>query len=305
MATNSINQLSSHFRGKNVPEFIDSHYINRDYSRRHAFLLHSHTEKTELYYVASGSSRYLVGDRFYNIAVGDIVICNQGMMHGESSIFEHDNSSYSMGVSGFQLENLPRNWICGEEDTPVVHMGLLAPLVENYFHMLYVFSADKKNMQEICNCMAAAMILLVVENLESRDRRRAQRNESEKTAVTKYIRQYLDEHYQSDISIGGMASSLRISMSYASHIFKDRYGISPKQYIIERRLGTAQKLLQLTEKQVSEIGEEIGFQSTSHFITIFKKYIGVSPMQYRSTLLDMDTHEEEAVIPEEAKEEES
>lgn len=289
MITNSLNPLSDHFRGRKLPEFVDSHYIDREHSSRHAFLLHTHPDKAELYFVCTGSTRYMVDDHFYNLSAGDIVICSQNVMHGESFMDTHDDSSISVGIRNLYLEDLPENVLCGQDIMPVIRTGMLKDQVRGIFQLIYSLAGSGKDAQEICNALTVSLILLVRKMIQSRNQRRIN-DEAEKLtfAMAKRIRRYIDDSYGGELSVSEMARDLGISESYASHVFKDVYGLSPKQYLIECRLGEAQRLLQLTSASVNEVGEMAGFSSTSHFITIFQKYIGLSPAKYRRSLKDID-----------------
>ena len=293
MITNSLNPISEHFRGRKLPKFVDSHYINREHSNKHAFLFHAHPDKAELYFVCAGSTRYMVGDHFYNIAAGDIVICSQGIMHGESFMDFHDDSSICIGISNLFLEDLPENVLSSPCVDPVIHTGILADQVRGIFQLVYSLSAGRRPDIEICNTLTISLVLLVTEMISSRCRRRV--NEAGVTTsytAAKRIRNYIDENFNRFLSVADIAKQMNISESYASHVFKDYYEISPKQYLTERRLGEAQKLLQLTDLTVNETSEASGFSRTSHFITIFQKYIGLSPARYRSSLANMRISEE-------------
>lgn len=269
--------------------FEDSHYINREHSSKHSLLLHAHPDKAELYFVCSGSTRYMVGDYLYNLSEGDIVICNQGIMHGESFMDDHDDSSISVGIRNLYLENLPENWFCDADTKPVLHTRMISGQIRSIFQLLYTLSADIKNTREICDSMTGTLVLLICEFLRSRSRRRIQETvETSAEIFSREIRHAIDEKFRQDFSVSDFANLLNISESYVSHVFKDAYGLSPKQYLTERRLGEAQRLLQLTDLSVSTIGERSGFSSTSHFITIFTKYIGLSPGKYRQSLAEMD-----------------
>ncbi|MGN1030624.1 MAG: helix-turn-helix domain-containing protein, partial [Butyricicoccaceae bacterium] len=65
-------------------------------------------------------------------------------------------------------------------------------------------------------------------------------------------------------------------------IFKAATGLSPMKYVAQRRIGEAQNLLMNTNISIGEIGERLGFSDSCHFSSTFKRYIGVTPTQYRN-----------------------
>ncbi|MFV2051139.1 helix-turn-helix transcriptional regulator, partial [Metabacillus sp. YM-086] len=63
-------------------------------------------------------------------------------------------------------------------------------------------------------------------------------------------------------------------------------GSSLTEYLTIRRIKQACQLLQMTNKPIEFIGENLGFGSVSYFIQVFKKMVGTTPHQYRRSLLE-------------------
>ncbi|WP_136605143.1 AraC family transcriptional regulator [Paenibacillus dokdonensis] len=94
--------------------------------------------------------------------------------------------------------------------------------------------------------------------------------------------EYIQSHYKnSGLSADSVAAVLNISVPYFSKLFNEAMGVSFTQYVTELRLNEAENLLLATTLNVKEIGERIGFQNSSYFITVFKKKCGASPNQFR------------------------
>ena len=86
---------------------------------------------------------------------------------------------------------------------------------------------------------------------------------------------------QQDLSLNLISEKLGYATSYLSTIFKQTYGIPFINYLIEVRLEAAKHLLITTDKSISQIALEIGYTSNHGFIRTFKKYVGVSPAEFR------------------------
>ncbi len=100
--------------------------------------------------------------------------------------------------------------------------------------------------------------------------------------LVRSITEYLDQHYMDPtLRMEDICSSLHISESYLFHAFKRETGFSPKQYIILRRIGEAQTLLETTDMPIHKIEEMLGFGSSCHLTATFKKYVNISPREYR------------------------
>ncbi|MDR1177012.1 MAG: AraC family transcriptional regulator [Treponema sp.] len=97
------------------------------------------------------------------------------------------------------------------------------------------------------------------------------------------IQNYIAEHYHEKIVLDDLADRYFISKYYLSRKFKEITGYGFKNYLILYRIHEAQKLLQYTNKPVSEISSEMGYENADHFIRIFHGTQGISPLQYRKT----------------------
>lgn len=90
---------------------------------------------------------------------------------------------------------------------------------------------------------------------------------------------FLNENYMEPISLDMLAKKFAFSKYHLCHMFKNVTGSSIKEYIIQKRIILAQKLLR-QNISVQEVGERSGFQTNSHFIRTFKEYTGTSPRKY-------------------------
>ena len=97
------------------------------------------------------------------------------------------------------------------------------------------------------------------------------------------ILSYINTHYTEDINIDSIAAALGMNKSYLSHLFKDRVGMSLWNYVILRRLNRVNDLLQ-TGESIEQACYRVGFQNYSNFFRLYKKHMGITPMQYKKQL---------------------
>ncbi|MEG1004838.1 MAG: AraC family transcriptional regulator [Bacteroides sp.] len=81
---------------------------------------------------------------------------------------------------------------------------------------------------------------------------------------------------------GLFSSDSTLSYSWFRNVFKDYTGYAPAKYFQELKLLKAKQLLVSTSQSVKEISFLLGCQSTEHFFSFFKKYTGLTPLEYRS-----------------------
>ncbi|MDD3726414.1 MAG: AraC family transcriptional regulator [Candidatus Ratteibacteria bacterium] len=99
------------------------------------------------------------------------------------------------------------------------------------------------------------------------------------------IMEYIEKHFSEDISLSDIAKNFFLSESYLSHLFKNETGMSLKQYILQRRIIEAKKLLiESPDEKVHTIARKVGFTDFALFNRAFKKITGTTPSNYRITL---------------------
>lgn len=104
---------------------------------------------------------------------------------------------------------------------------------------------------------------------------------TEKNTVQKII-DYCCLHYQSNISLDDISTALSISKSRISHIFSENLHISFRNFINAFRLNIVAEMLVTTEKTITTIALESGFENTRTFNRAFMKQFGCCPVEYRN-----------------------
>lgn len=94
------------------------------------------------------------------------------------------------------------------------------------------------------------------------------------------IKQYIREHYKEDIGRNEIAQYFYLAPEYVSKVFKKNTGEGIKDVIARYRIEEAKILLERGER-VSEVAQKVGFDNFTYFSTMFKKYTGITPNQFR------------------------
>jgi AraC-like DNA-binding protein len=106
---------------------------------------------------------------------------------------------------------------------------------------------------------------------------------SESTEKIKTTLNYIHENYMNDIHISDIANTCNLSQYYFMKFFKKHLGITCTEYVNVYRLDIASKLLNTTDKSITEISFETGFNSVSYFNKFFKEKFKVTPKEFRNT----------------------
>ncbi len=99
--------------------------------------------------------------------------------------------------------------------------------------------------------------------------------------IASQICSFLDAHYRDSLSLDDLARHFHLSKYHLSREFKRCTCTSPYEYLLICRINHAKEHLRTSHLSVQEIAAVCGFGQTSHFIELFKKYEGITPLAYR------------------------
>ncbi|MFP3126583.1 AraC family transcriptional regulator [Ectobacillus funiculus] len=97
------------------------------------------------------------------------------------------------------------------------------------------------------------------------------------------IMRWLEAHYTEEFVLDQLAAELHLSKYHVSRVFRNETGSSITEYLTARRIKQACHLLETSTLSVEQIGAKVGLNNTSHFIHMFKKVVGVTPLKYRNS----------------------
>lgn len=110
-------------------------------------------------------------------------------------------------------------------------------------------------------------------------------SEPPKLGIIQDVVAWLNANYKNEISLTQIADIFSLTPNYIGHLFRTTLGISYNDYLNGLRLKSACHLLVICDSSIREIASKSGFNSVEYFNSIFKKYYGVTPSQYRALAL--------------------
>lgn len=93
---------------------------------------------------------------------------------------------------------------------------------------------------------------------------------------------YIEQNFQNDISVEGIAEFCGLNRTYFGRIFKEAVGKSPQEFLLSYRMVKAAELLKLTQLSIGDIGNAVGYPNQLHFSRAFKNVYGSSPREWRN-----------------------
>ena len=107
---------------------------------------------------------------------------------------------------------------------------------------------------------------------------------TDKSELLMPVLNYIDDHFHEDFSMTVLAELAGVSSQHLCRIFKETMHMRPTEYLTYRRLGEAKNLLRHTDTPIAEIGVKCGFPDAGYFSTVFKRYEGMSPAEFRKNV---------------------
>jgi AraC family transcriptional regulator len=95
--------------------------------------------------------------------------------------------------------------------------------------------------------------------------------------VTEHVEQNLDK----PLPLTELAAVVYMSRFHFARLFRRRTGDSPHRFVIRQRIARAREFLARSELTIAEISRRVGFRTSSHFTTMFRRVSGVTPSGYR------------------------
>ena len=263
------------------------YYDNLELFDFHCIEWHWHTE-FEFVYVETGTVYFGISDKQFALSEGQGVFINSKILH---RYFSQGNAI----VPNFVL--MP--YFIAAQDS-LIYQKYVLPIMASPMDY-QIFSQDIPWQAEVLSLMReitaaqekASDVELVnsyliqkiwhilYQNTDVEHMGKKENYSASSQARLQLMMQYIHQDFAYNISLSDIADQAKVSKSTALNLFQRYLGISPVTYLINYRLQEAAKLLASTEKKVTVISKDTGFDSVDYFCKAFKKYYKLTPTEYR------------------------
>ena len=94
---------------------------------------------------------------------------------------------------------------------------------------------------------------------------------------------YIDENLHRELRLADLSAVVHMSPFHFARLFKHSTGVAPHQFVLRRRIEEACARLAMHAGSVADIGRSVGFRTSSHFTTTFRRTTGMTPTEYRTS----------------------
>jgi AraC-like DNA-binding protein len=258
-----------------APEYSDLELLNATYVT-HQFAPHFH-EGYAIGTIESGAETYEYRRQSYQASAGSLVIINPGEIHTGSAATA-EGWTYRMTYPSITLMRHVAYELTGKHwDMPFFRESVVrdTELVNRFraFHKALEAGESRLLRDELLYASYSWLIQAHADN-----RRNPFTIGAEHNAV-ETARDYIQSHYEEDISLEELSAHVGLSAFHLSRVFKSETGLPPHKYLTQIRLNRARDLL-AGGLAIAEVAYQVGFADQSHLSKWFKRVYGVSPAQY-------------------------
>lgn len=263
------------------------YYDNLELFDFHCIEWHWHTE-FELVYVETGTVYFGISDKQFALSEGQGVFINSKILH---RYFSQGNAI----VPNFVL--MP--YFIAAQDS-LIYQKYVLPIMASPMDY-QIFSSDIPWQAQALSLMREMMAAqenasdvelvnsyliqkiwhILYQNTDVEHMGKKENYSASSQARLQLMMQYIHQKFAYNISLSDIADQAKVSKSTALNLFQRYLGISPVTYLVNYRLQEAAKLLASTEKKITVISKDTGFDSVDYFCKAFKKYYKLTPTEYR------------------------
>lgn len=244
-----------------------------------SYQYHLHKNETEFIYIAGGKGTFSINTNFYHVSKGDILIVEKGAIHSLISDKDAPLDCWTCAAYDYKLcDRIYVGFMLPANVCPHMKAGIHEPLIQSIFHELDLLRTFPSNTRiSTSDLLGTALVNIYYEIFRENPTMERRKDSS----FAQNILIYINENYDKKITLKLLSEHFHISADYISHEFRKIYGISPINYVIDRRLNDAKWLLINTDKSLVSISEKVGYENTSYFSKLFEKRIHYSPLEFR------------------------
>lgn len=250
--------------------------------------LHWHDE-FQFVFILEGEAEFHINEKILNIQQGDGVFINSGCLHmardangttctyiclNVSPHFITANELFTTFVHPYMHASQTPFILFNRKDGWPNQIYQCIQIIQRLIEQTPAYFELELNIQliTIWKCLLQNRFQLTY------DARKHDRNER-----MKHMLNWIHEHYHEKVLLQDIAREGQLSRSECCRYFNDILKKSPIHYVNEYRIQQSLILLQKTDLNITEIAYQVGFSSTSYFISIFKRIKNTTPLSYRKS----------------------
>lgn len=254
-----------------VEEYVDTKIKKKDNSHIH--------DCCEIYYNISGDVSFAVEGKVYKIKSGEIFIAKPNEFHTCVYHTSGKHRYYCLWITardGFEKYLFPFFNRKNAEESKISMNENIKKIFES--SLKDIETAQKSGELSSLQSVTAVFNILSIISTHKSSEVQTVRLPEELTEILEYT----DKNFSKNCTVKYLSEKFYLSRSKINRLFSTHLNTTPTKYVENKRLSVAKVLLE-NDLTVQSVCEECGFPDYSHFIALFKKRFGITPLKYKKT----------------------
>ncbi len=275
------------------------HEVETDVRSAERVGCHWHDE-FEILAVTSGTAQIRVGEKSYDAEKGDIAFVPADHLH---MVTAREGSPFSFlavvfhpsFLSSYSNDTIQQQYLDGVWTGKTLFPELLSSkssASRQVFRLLEeisrTFSHKEPGFELLIKARLFEIWYLLFTHAAQKEDRTA-KNDDYRTILTKSIIEYIKEHYETGLCLSELSQRFNISEGHLCRFFKSMTKMSILEYTNAYRVSVSASLLRETSLGIGTVAGMTGFNNISYFNKIFRRFMHMTPSQYRHLSLPEDT----------------
>ena len=248
-----------------------------------------------------GTEMYKINDRYYAVTDDAYFICNEGQYYSSFIAAKKPVESFTINFTDAFVSQVKSSFYADAKliDDPGLIAGGPCEFVERLYrhnsdlssniaglrHLAKNFNKNRGEISESYYLLLQNLLLSQQHILNEIKQVNAVKLSTQKELYKRlhYAKDYIESCYADEVTLEKLAQISCLNSAYLLRKFKQYFGQTPYQYLINKRMAVAERLLAITAISVSEICFITGYADVSSFCRLFKKMYKCSPESYRTS----------------------
>ena len=222
-------------------------------------------------YIVEGKGTVTENNHTFQVKAGDVFILHPGQYHDYYPDPEAPWHRLWIQISGFGVPEVLRMYGLSKVNH-IPDFDISEDIAK--IRTVIKYETDTEVIDRYGPGLMCELCYLISQELQ-------RRNYKQQPSLALQIRTAIDSVPNGNITLEQLTQEFNITKQHIIRLFKQEYGITPHEYIMDHRIGIAQSLLKRTNLTVQEIATKLNFCDSAYFSEFFRKRVGITPLEFR------------------------
>jgi AraC family transcriptional activator of pobA len=241
---------------------------------------HKHDRMAQITFWTKGRGRYFVEESVLDFSSPAVSFIPSGVVHG-FEVEPTETDAIVVSIADGALTPIQALTLLPLDLPVIVTDDAANPLWQRISHVMSRMSDEYREGRPGMEKMLASLAAATLTDIARLSHERPSVSRSGRLALSTELRRLVDRHFHENWAIEAYVRTLGTTPHLLAKACREAFGLSVKEFVNERRLLEAKRLLLFTVRSVEDIAYEIGLKDAAYFSRFFKSQVGRPPSEWR------------------------